>query len=354
MKCSPLRPLQQTGNARLAGDSLLTFGDVPAEYQSAHQGALLLDVSDRGALDVIGPEAEHFLHRLTANQVKGLEVGSGNANLLLSSKGKVEHTFELMRTGKERFRLSTPPGCAERLRAALDTYHFTEELELLECTEEHAPLELLGPRAVELAEAAIGANLPPENYRSVTQGDFFAYRLPRAGCQGVRIDGGPTRLVELWQSLISSGAKPGGLVAWDSLRAEAGAAEWGREVDATIYPQEARLEAAFSLEKGCYIGQEVVAKIDTYGGLNKRLMLLRVDHDDPVPAGTRLLLQEGGEWRDLGVTTTWIYSFALDASVVLAYVKRKHQSPGTTFRLGDGPGTATIVPFPALPDEEPL
>ena len=79
-----------------------------------------------------------------------------------------------------------------------------------------------------------------------------------------------------------------------------------------MYPQEARLESAFSLDKGCYIGQEVVAKIDTYGGLNKRLVALKVSHDDPVARGTRLFRLDEGEWRDLGVVTSWAYSFVLD------------------------------------------
>ena len=138
----------------------------------------------------------------------------------------------------------------------------------------------------------------------------------------------------------------------DILRVEAGAARAGDDVDDTIYPQEARLERAFSLDKGCYIGQEVVAKIDTYGGLNKRLVALSVSHDDPVPRGTRLFRQteEGGEWRDLGVVTSWAYSFELDTGLVLAYVKRRHQAPGTSFRLGDGPAEATVVALPVRAD----
>ena len=89
----------------------------------------------------------------------------------------------------------------------------------------------------------------------------------------------------------------------------------GRDVSEDVYPQEARLDDAFSLTKGCYIGQEVVAKIDTYGGLNKQLFRLRVSNDDPVPVGTRLVREIDGELRDLGVVTTWAYSFPEDAGV---------------------------------------
>ena len=67
------------------------------------------------------------------------------------------------------------------------------------------------------------------------------------------------------------------------------------------------------------------------------------DHDDPVAPGTRLLREDDGEWRDLGVVTTWAYSFARDGGVVLAYLKRRHQEAGTRFRVGDGPATAEVL-----------
>jgi folate-binding protein YgfZ len=131
----------------------------------------------------------------------------------------------------------------------------------------------------------------------------------------------------------------------DMRRVERGRALLGVDVDENVYPQEAGLEAAFALDKGCYIGQEVVAKIDTYGGLNKRLTTLRVDHSDPVPRGTTLWRVHEGERRELGLVTSWAYSFALDTGLALAYVKRHNQAPGTAFEL-EGGGKGTIVEPP--------
>jgi folate-binding protein YgfZ len=173
--------------------------------------------------------------------------------------------------------------------------------------------------------------------------------LPVAGSRGLRLDAGAAA-VELWTALLERGVRPAGLIARDSLRVEAGAALHGADVDEGTYPQEARLEAAFSLDKGCYIGQEVVAKIDTYGGLNKRLVALRLESDDPVARGTRLYREEEGEWRDLGLITSWAYSFELDTGLALGYVKRRHQDPGTAFRVGEGPARATIVALPVRSD----
>ena len=131
-------------------------------------------------------------------------------------------------------------------------------------------------------------------------------------------------------------------MAHDSLRADTVTGVFGRDITDDVYPQEARLDDAFSLTKGCYIGQEVVAKIDTYGGLNKQLFRLRVSNDDPIAPGTRLMREIDGEARDLGVVTTWAYSFEEDGGVVLGYVKRKHQEPGTEFQLEGTGATATL------------
>ncbi|HIF39943.1 MAG TPA: aminomethyl transferase family protein [Planctomycetes bacterium] len=353
MTDSPILSYHERNGARMlgtAGSTLLTYGDVPAEYRAGLDDAILLDCTDRGMVHVSGTDALEFLHRITSCDVHALRSGQGNAGLLLDSKGKVVQMFDLARSAEDRFELSTPPGQAGELITALDTYIFTEDVKLSDESQGHAPIDMVGSHAGSVLGSVMGE--VPEallHHFETVESDWGPLRitnLPILGAPGWRLDGRPEQMLEVWEILASSGAVPGGLVARDSLRVEAIDPLWGVDVDASIYPQEARLEAAFSLTKGCYIGQEVVAKIDTYGGLNKRLMALRVDHDDPVAAGTRLWREADGEWRDLGVSTSWAYSFALDCGLVLAYVKRKHQEEGTVFRLDDGPGTATIVPEP--------
>jgi folate-binding protein YgfZ len=356
---STLLALHRAANARLRDDAapVLTYGDVPSEYRAGMEGALLFDATDRGAIEVSGADAASFLHRLLSNDVRNLEDGRSQRDLLLSSKGKVLHDFELARE-RELFRISTTPGTAKALMTALDTYLFSEKVKLADSTATHAPLELCGPAAEATLRKAFNVELPARE-RAYTRGEFagaplVVTRVPIAGSPGFRVDAGPQKSAELWNALVSAGARPGGIVARDILRVEAGRAEPGADIDENVYPQEARLEEAFSLEKGCYIGQEVVAKIDTYGGLNKRLVALKIVHDDPIARGTRLYRQDEGEWRDLGVVTSWAYSFVLDTGLVLAYVKRRHQKPGTELRVGDGPATATIVPIPVRANAVPV
>ncbi|MEM1448004.1 MAG: hypothetical protein AAGI22_02775 [Planctomycetota bacterium] len=354
MRTSPLRPVHESAGARLqpedAGGSVITYGDVPGEYDAAVKaGALLLDRTTRGLVSVSGGDTRDFLHRILANDVKGLEAGQGNRNLLLTGKGKVVHVFDVADLGAGLL-LSTEPGEAAALMEALDVYLFAEDVQLADETEAHAPLELVGPDAQRIVQQTLdGApeERGPEHAFHLATFRGAATKLtpmPVAGRPGWRIETEPDKVGELWAALVEKGARPGGLVAYDSLRSETVTAAIGRDVSQDVYPQEARLDDAFSLEKGCYIGQEVVAKIDTYGGLNKQLFRLRVSNDDPVAPGTRLVREVRGEPRDLGVVTTWAYSFAADGGVVLGYVKRKHQEPGTEFRLGDTDVTAVLEP----------
>jgi|SRR5688572_3760208 len=353
MERSPLLASHQARGARLAARpeapehaAPLLFGDVPAEYRAGRERCALLDASDRGRVRVTGADAADFLHRLLANHVRSLRPGEGNANLLLSPKGKVLFDFELARHA-EHFELSTPPGRAASLVAALERYHFAEKLTIADTSADHAPLECLGPQSSSVVGRLV--EVPPElapfGWKALAWDGRPLFLQAVAG-GALRLDAGAQHVERLWDALRDAGATPAGLVARDSLRIEAGRALSGVDVDENVYPQEAGLDGAFALDKGCYVGQEVVAKIDTYGGLNKRLLPLRVDHSDPVARGTPLVLVEEGERRELGLVTSWAYSFALDTGLVLAYVKRQHQEAGTTFELGTSGARATVVQPP--------
>ena len=350
---SALNALHQAAGARLRSGTgspvPLTFGNVPKEYRAGVEGCALFDETDRGRIDVRGEESAVFLHGILASDVRSLGEGQGQPSLLLSSKGKVLFAFDLFRTSEGAW-LSVAAGDVPGLLSALDTYRFAEKVAFEDGTSASAPLTLAGPEAARVLREAVGVELPEREFSwtraTWRSAEIRLARLPVAGSPGALLDAGPALAADLWDALRGAGATPAGLVARDCLRVEAGAALPHEDVDENVYPQEARLERAFSLEKGCYVGQEVVAKIDTYGGLNKRLVALKISHDDPVPRGTRLYRTEDGERRDLGVVTSWAYSFVLDTGLVLAYVKRKSQAVGTRFEIGDGPSTAEVVAIP--------
>ncbi|MFT4648825.1 MAG: folate-binding protein YgfZ [Glaciecola sp.] len=351
-RMSRLEDLHLAENARLTTPEsplpVLVHRSVPAEYEAATTSWAVFDRSTLGSLSITGKDATSFLIRILAGPVRTLGVGQGGRNMLLTSKGKVQQLFE-MAAVEGGYLCTTPPGTTAALMAGLEMYLFGEDMKLDDLGSRWAHLEVVGPQASAQLRALLDTDLPEDDYTHTQiewQGQGITItHLPVAGSPGYRLATSPENFAALWTAIVSAGATPAGLAAFDSLRGENLWAQWGVDIDDTIYPQEANLQDAFSLTKGCYIGQEVVAKIDTYGGLNKRILLLKAP-DSPVAAGTRLMRQTAGpdsEWRDLGVVTTWTYSFAADHGVVLAYVKRKHQAQGTEFRLGDGPDTATIL-----------
>ena len=254
MDVSGLIAIHERAGARLAPTGprrLLTYGDVPAEYRAALEGCALFDETERCELEVTGADAVGFLHRILANDVRGLAPGSGNRNLLLGPKGKVLHDFDLLPGPEGGYRLSTEPGAATDLAAKLDTYIFAEQVTLRERGASSAPLEVVGPRAAQVLERALGTAPPAEPYRPLdTARDGNALRLvalPVAGSPGWRVDAGPAGAAAMWKALRAAGATPAGRVARDSLRVEAGRAQWGVDIDENVYPQEARLEDGFSL-----------------------------------------------------------------------------------------------------------
>jgi folate-binding protein YgfZ len=346
MQQSPLLDHHRAQGARVTGTQanaqVLTFGAVPEEYAAGTKSCSLIDASTCGAIAVRGPDAPAFLHRLLANEVLPLQIQEGNPNLLLTSKGKVQARFDLFRE-LDGYRLETPMGVTESLLTALDMYLFGEEVEFQDLDAECAALLLGGPRAKEIAEKTVG---PLTNNVETRDWQGFPLRISSAevaGDRGLRLDAGKQGCLALWQALQVAGATPLGRVAEDSLRVEALRPRWGLDINDEIYPSEARLDNEFNLEKGCYIGQEVVAKINTYGGLNKQLFCLALDRDDPLPLGSRLTRDLDGETRDLGLITTWAYSFLLDQAVALGYIKKRHQEPGTQFQVGDTGATATLL-----------
>lgn len=346
MNHSPLLEDHITGGARVSrtqGDAvILAHGSVPEEYAAGVRSCILIDATTHGSVTVGGSEASAFLHRLLANDVLPLTTGQGNANLLLNPKGKVQARFNLFRN-EDGFTLETSADGAAALHTALEMYLFGEDVTIKDTSGDSAPLLLGGPGAQEIAEKLFGPITGGAQENSWQGQPLRITPAEVAGDRGIRIDGGPDQCKALWNSLQDSGATPIGRVAEDSLRVEALRPRWGLDLTEEIYPAEARLEEEFSLTKGCYIGQEVAAKIDTYGGLNKQLFCLALDQDDPVPLGLRLTRTIEGEVRDLGLITTWAYSFHLDQAVGLGYIKKRHQEPGTVFQVGDSGVQGTLL-----------
>lgn len=340
-------PLQQSILPALAGESSSAadpvllhgsradFGDPDAELHALLHATALLDATDEGCVRIAGPDAADFLQRVLAGEVRSLGPGEVRPNLLLSAKGRVRASFELVRLGEDEFLALCAPEAGAALASAFDAYHIAEDLQLSDRTAGYAPLALLGPGAGESLRRAL-PHLPLPAAGRALRAEFDGRPLvvvhrPRHGAPGFLLDAGPDGAARLWRSLVAAGARPCGRWAREWARISAREALQGIDLDEQRYPQEARLEGSFSLSKGCYVGQEVVAKLDTYGGLQRRLVVL--ESDGPLTVGDELHGSESERSREIGRVASSVRR-PRGGSLALAYVRLEHEAPGGVLHAG--------------------
>jgi folate-binding protein YgfZ len=332
----------------------LHYGDAALEYHTAVSDIAVFDVSHRGYVEAKGPEAGKFLHNLCTNDVLKLPLGAGCEAFLTTSQAKIAAYVVIYHAmlphAGELYLVDAGPGMGEPVLKHLDRFLISEQLELADRTKEFAQLHLAGPRAPAVLEGLT----------SSSNAAFQEYQhecLPLAGfsCQVRRRDilGLPgydivipqEQAAFVWKALLTAGARPAGTAAYEVLRIEAGSPVYGRDIDETNLPQEVgRVERTISFTKGCYIGQETVARIRTYGHVNRSLVGLKLSTSTPVASGTKLL-RDG---KEVGQVTSSVVSPRMGTVIGLGYARRGNQEPGTILQL-DGSGSQAEVaslPFP--------
>ena len=306
-----------------------------SEHVAIAEGAGLVDRSERGKLALTGADAKEFLAGQVTNDVVGLEAGDGCYAALLTPKGRMLGDLRVLDTGDELL-LDMD---REALQAIFDVIRRATigfAVELHKRTLQRGLLTLAGPRARAVAGAA---DLPVTEHahRVVTIGGAEA----RVIATNVGVD--VLTLAEdtdaVRDALLAAGAEPISETTLDVLRVETGRPRWGAELDETVIPQEAGLnDRAVSFTKGCYVGQETVARLFYRGKPNRHLRGLRLSA--PVEPGTPLQLGE----KEVGRLTSVAVSPAR-GPIGLALVRRQAE-PGATLAAGDGDVTAEVVELP--------
>lgn len=249
------------------------YGDPVAEYDACVEGAAVRDESHAGSLAIAGPDAIDFLNRLSTAAVLELADGGGMVNCLVTDKGRVIDVFVTLREG-DGVRLLTSPGAADGVREQLERFHITEELEIRADTRAWCLFGLYGPQSIDVAAASCGrddlgelADYVPEPVE-ISGAEALLLRRPSPlGAFAVLVSSnGADRI---WEELESLGARPMGSEAHEPIRIEWGWPEFGREISRRYNPLELGLAAAVSFDKGCYVGQEVIARLDTYAKVGR-------------------------------------------------------------------------------------
>jgi folate-binding protein YgfZ len=309
-------------------------------YDAARETAGASRLEERGVLAVSGPDRQKFLHGILSNDVAGRAPGSGCLAALMDVKG---HIVALLRVlvAKDVVFLELPAERVERVQSMLAHYRVASPVRFARGPAE--VLALLGPRAGSVL-AALGAELPkepPESHVQTRIGDaeVLVARASDLPAKGFVLHVGPDAVSAVLDALVSAGAALLDRSTVDVLRVEDGIPWYGSDVSEENLLHETGLVALFhSPTKGCYLGQEVVARLEGRGGnVSKRLRGLRLE--TPAAAGTAL--SAGG--AEVGRITTAGISPRLGA-VAMAYVHRAHADAGSSV-LVDG-SRATVVDLP--------
>jgi hypothetical protein len=294
-------------------------GDPLAEQRSMARSAAVVDRSNREVIAVPGEDRLSWLHLLLTQHVSELPVGAGTEALVLDLNGRVEHHMVVSHVDDTVW-LDTEPGRSATLLDYLKKMVFWSKVEPRSATDELALLSVLGP-ATERILAEAGVTLPTELYGSVSlPGGGLARRMPGFGSTAVDLLVPRAEVANWWIRLRDAGAAAAGTMAYEAMRVGALRPRIGLDTDERTIPHEVGwIGSAVHLTKGCYRGQETVARVANLGRPPRRLVLLHTDGGDeePLRVGDPVTLGS----RVVGRVGTAVLHHEL-GGVALALVKR--------------------------------
>jgi len=326
-------------------NAALHFGDWHSEYAALSTAACVLDAGQRTQIEVLGADRAAFLHRMCTNRVLGLGPGSGCEAFLLDAKGHVLAFARIFVTDSSLV-LETAPGQSAPILSHLDKYVVRDRVEFHDRTQSWHPLRVAGPRAQDVLARLFGNRVPdrPLEHVRVEVGGLDAWVVclsagARPFWQVVSLSEPTGRL---WSAIRQLGARPCGSLAAEAVRIERGEPEYGLDITVENLAQEVgRCDTAISTSKGCYLGQEVVARIDSRGHVNRRLAGL-IFSTDQVPVQAMDVYADG---VTAGRITSAAFSPGLGVTVGLGYVRRDYWQPGQRLECSLGQVEVARLPL---------
>jgi len=320
----------------------VTFGNDAAAAAAAQRGVAIYDRSHWGRIRVSDSDRLRFLHNQTTNQLQLLQPGQGCDTVFVNSTGR---TIDLVTAyvEEEAVLLLSSPGQAPPLMEWMDRYiFFADKVKLTDETATTVAFTLMGPESQSLLTQLGVTDLDPEakgSHRLVTLAGGAVRVAVGSGLAlpGFTLMADAASGAQLWSQLTAAGAVPLGDRRWQALRIEQGRPLPAAELTEDYNPLEAALWQAVSFDKGCYIGQETIARLQTYQGVKQQLWGLRLPH--PVEPGTPVMVADS----KVGVVTSCVATD--DGAIALGYIRTKAGGRGLSVRVGDQPATVVDLPF---------
>ena len=321
------------------------YDGVDVEIDAARSRAGLLDLSHLPTITITSPDAKRWCNGMFTNNIRKLTPGSGNRSVMCDDRGRVQGLIDLYCTADDTFWGVLEGVGLAWFQKRYGMYMILDDIELEDCTDEIAMLSLQGPKTDAML-SAVGLPVPEADYAILlgthSDAEIQVARRDRTGLGGVDLFVPHAAASSLWAAMVEAGAAAIGQDALDSLRILSGRARWPQDGTAKSMVHELRLDKeCCAFDKGCYVGQEVINRIDVKGAIQKRLTGMRID--GAAPLGTLVWLGD----RKIGTLTS---SAIIDGQRVgLAVLRKTAWEPGTAVTLQPEGGeevAATIAEFP--------
>jgi len=289
----------------------------PTVYQAARETAVLTDRSNLGTLIISGATRYDLINRMSTQKVLPMPKGAGTATILTTDIGRIIDRLLLYATNDTIYALTSENNSDAIARYLMRFVFFQDDFHMQDISSNTVILGVYGPQARQkMIEAGFpDEDLPLHHWRQVQFGDVTAYlhRTDPVHGDGYFVMGEEKDREVLWQRLLDAGLVEADTAAFDYLRIEAGLPRYGQELTGEYIPLEANLWADVSFNKGCYIGQEIIARMESRGKLAKRLVQLTADA--PVEPGSTLQ----AEGKNAGTVTST--AVGPNGTIGLGYVK---------------------------------
>ena len=313
------------------------------DYEQLTDGAGLVDLAGRTLVEITGADRAALLHNMCTADVRKLQPGQGCEAFFTDASAKIllhAHLF----AEPERIVLETVPGEAERIIGHLDRYIFREDAQLADRGSRWSQWLLAGAKATELLTSLTKRALPSgvldHGEYTVAETPVVIRRVDWTLAGGYLLQTASAASASLRDALTNAGAVICSPETLEIARVEAGTPRSGVDITTENLPQEVDRDArAISFTKGCYIGQETVARIDALGHVNKVLRLVKFAGREVPSTGVPLM----AEGKPLGKVTSAVFSPRWNAPLALAYVRRGHDAPGSQLESSCGPAEVVAI-----------
>lgn len=338
MSLKVLRRIQTTQGAVFSdNDRILSFGSVQAEYRSVMDAIGLLDLSVRGRLRLTGADRIRWLQGMVSNDMLLFESGADVIQAcVLNATGHMLADITVVNM-EDSLILDLDKVNTEKIARLFDSYIIMEDVEIADISDSLICFSLQG--------SAVSGDW----VRSIAEDRTIVVPARHSVEGGYDLYLPVQEAAALWEKLTASGARPVGDQAAKIHRVEAGIPQYGVDMDETTIPLEANLEMThISYRKGCYVGQEIVARIQSRGHTNRALTGLILEGDVLPEYKSSILLAGAPGEKLIGWITSSVFSPALNAVIALGYVRHEHRSVGTRLVIANSSRKqrATVAALP--------